>query len=83
MTYFVAYQLVKFQIFVSLGETTRGEISNYLFDESFRKEELRIDGKLFHNNSISPEKIITYPYEDTKRGDPQFDAAINALLGII
>ena len=78
-----AYQLDKLQRVVSLGEITRGEISNYLFDDSFRKEELRIDGKLFHNNSISPEKIITYPYEDTKRGDPQFDAAINALLGII
>ena len=78
-----AYQLDKLQRAVSLGEATRGEISNYLIDDSFSKEELRIDGKLFHNNPISPEKIVTYPYEDTKRGDPQFDAAINALLGII
>ena len=82
-TELLAYQLDKLQRVISLGEATRGEISHYFFERGVRKESLKIDGQVFHNHSISPGQIITYPYENTERGDPQFDAAINALLGII
>ena len=82
-TELLAYQLNKLQRVISLGETTRGDISNFFFEGGVEKKSLKIDGQVFHNHSISPEQIIIYPYENTERGDPQFDAAINALLGII
>ena len=82
-TELLAYQLNKLQRVISLGEETRGEISHYFFEGGFRKNLLKIDGLLFHNHSISPEQVIPYPYESTERGDPQFEAAVNALLGII
>ncbi len=82
-TELLAYQLDKLQRVISLGEATRGEISHYFLEGGVRKESLEIDGQVFNNHSISPEQIIIYPYENTERGDPQFDAAINALLGII
>ena len=78
-----AYQLDKLQRVTILGEASRGEISLYFLEEDGRKESLRIDEKIFTNHSIIPEQTIIYPYENTERGDPQFDAAINALLGII
>ena len=46
-------------------------------------EEFYIDGQPFRDSAIIPEQLIPFPYENTERGDPQFDAAINALLGII
>ena len=82
-TELLAYQLDKLQRVISLGEATRGDISHYFFEGGVRKESLKIDGQEFHNRSIRPEQIIIYPYENTERGDPQFDAAINSLLGII
>ena len=41
------------------------------------------DGQPFKDSAIIPEQLIPFPYENAERGDPQFDAAINALLGII
>ncbi len=78
-----AYQLKKLQRVITLGEATRGEIGAYLFEDFSNGEEFYIDGQPFRDNAIIPDQLIPFPYENTKRGDPQFDAAINALLGII
>ena len=78
-----AYQLKKLQRVITLGEATRGEIGAYLFQDLRNGEEFYIDGQPFRDNAIIPEQLIPFPYENTERGDPQFDAAINALLGII
>ena len=78
-----AYQLNKLQRVITLGEATRGEIGEYLFEDLSNGEEFYIDGQPFRDSAIIPEQLIPFPYENTERGDPQFDAAINALLGII
>ena len=78
-----AYQLKKLQRVITLGEATRGEIGEYLFEDLSNGEEFYIDGQPFRGSAIIPEQLIPFPYENTERGDPQFDAAINALLGII
>ena len=78
-----AYQLKKLQRVITLGEATRGEIGEYLFEDLSNGEEFYIDGQPFRDSAIIPEQLISFPYENTERGDPQFDAAINALLGII
>jgi len=78
-----AYQLKKLQRVITLGEATRGEIGEYLFEDLSNGEEFYIDGQPFRDSAIIPEQLIPFPYENTERGDPQFDAAINALLGII
>ena len=46
-------------------------------------EEFYIDDQPFGDSAIIPEQLVPFPYENTERGAPQFDAAINALLGII
>ena len=78
-----AYQLKKLQRVITLGEATRGEIGEYLFEDLSNGEEFYIDGQPFRDSAIIPAQLIPFPYENTERGDPQFDAAINALLGII
>ena len=78
-----AYQLKKLQRVITLGEATRGEIDAYLFKDLSNGVEFYIDGQPFRDGAIIPEQLIPFPYENTERGDPQFDAAINALLGII
>ena len=78
-----AYQLKKLQRVITLGEATRGEIGEYLFEDLSNGEEFYIDGHPFRDGAIIPEQLIPFPYENAERGDPQFDAAINALLGII
>ncbi|MDG2141531.1 MAG: PDZ domain-containing protein [Gammaproteobacteria bacterium] len=86
-----AYQLDKLDRVVSVGESTKGMIGRFIFegaandsDISYKSAEgLLIDGQPLENLGVKPERIIFYPYEDTTRGDPQFEAAINILLGII
>ena len=78
-----AYQLKKLQRVITLGEATRGEIGEYLFEDLSNGEEFYIDDQPFRDSAIIPEQLVPFPYENTERGDPQFDAAINALLGII
>lgn len=86
-----AYQLDKLERVISLGEATKGELGQ--FDSGNNQNdpgityvisnELLIDGQSLEGIGIQPERIILYPYESITRGDPQYDAAINALLGII
>jgi carboxyl-terminal processing protease len=86
-----AYQLDKLQRVVSIGSDTPGEIGrfelrtdiNSALIEYQAADEVLIDGSLFEGIGIEPELSVPFPYESTTRGDPQYDAAVNALLGII
>ncbi|MDB3992738.1 PDZ domain-containing protein [Gammaproteobacteria bacterium] len=86
-----AYQLDKLERVVSVGESTKGMIGRFNFegaaddsDINYASDEaLLIDGQPLESLGVKPERIIFYPYENTTRGDPQFEAAINILLGII
>lgn len=87
----LAYQLNKLEHVLTLGETTGGRIGSYRLESigdvfSFRYQpslDTLIDGKPFESKGVSPEQPVAYPVERTTRSDPQFEAAVNALLGII
>ncbi|NKB33634.1 MAG: hypothetical protein GKR91_11105 [Pseudomonadales bacterium] len=86
-----AYQLDKLERVVSLGSATPGRIGSFFVERSadatsinYRAaQEILIDGKRFEDVGNRPEIEVPFPYESTTRGDPQYDAAVNALLGII
>ena len=86
-----AYQLDKLERVISLGSPSAGQIGNFEVLRSSTNEgiqytpayELLIDDNVFEGLGIEPEIEVPFPYESTTRGDPQYDAAVNALLGII
>lgn len=86
-----AYQLDKLERVISLGSATAGKIGEYSTEQNPDNsgmgyqpaDQILIDGKQFEGVGVSPESEIAFPYESTTRGDPQYDAAVNALMGII
>lgn len=86
-----AYQLDKLERVISLGSNTAGKIGEYIIEESSDSavmqyqsaDQILIDGKLFEGVGVKPESEVDFPYESTTRGDPQYNAAVNALMGII
>ena len=86
-----AYQLDKLERVVSLGNSTPGQIGNFALNNGndrasidyLSAEELLIDGNEFEGVGVNPEIEVQFEYENTTRGDPQYDAAVNTLLGII
>jgi hypothetical protein len=44
---------------------------------------LLIDNNSIEGTGIEADRIVEYPFEQTSRGDPQYNAAMNALMGII
>lgn len=86
-----AYQLDKLERVVSLGNSTSGRIGNFALNNArdgasidyLPAEELLIDGNEFEGVGVNPEIEVQFEYENTTRGDPQYDAAVNTLLGII
>lgn len=87
----LAYQLDKLQRVVTLGEATPGRVGEYLSAGGSGRDalhyqpalELSIDGREFEGRGISPEVPVPYPFEQTTRSDPQYQAAVNTLLGTI
>ena len=86
-----AYQLGKLGRSIILGDRSPGKLGTYL--ESARDgteiliyqpaESLLIDNNSIEGTGIETDRIVEYPFEQTSRGDPQYNAAMNALMGII
>ncbi|MAX07235.1 MAG: hypothetical protein CMQ08_04600 [Gammaproteobacteria bacterium] len=86
-----AHQLAKLQRVITIGSATAGKIGSFRIKSDFAESHIEyqpatavfIDGILFEGLGIEPDLSVLFPYETTTRGDPQYDAAVNALLGII
>ena len=84
-----AYETSKIERIVSLGSKTPGLIGSYeqvgdsgVFD--YRPAgSARIDGQRFEGIGLQPESALDWPLNETRRDDPQFEAAVTLLLGII
>ena len=85
----MAYETSKIDRIVSLGSVTPGHIGSYeqtgdsgVFD--YRPaDSTRIDGQRFEGTGLQPESVLDWPLSETRRDDPQFEAAVTLLLGII
>ena len=85
----LAYETSKLERIVSLGSVTPGHIGSYeqtgdsgAFD--YRPaDSTRIDGQRFEGTGLQPESVLDWPLSETRRDDPQFEAAVTLLLGII
>lgn len=82
----LAYQLGKLDRVITLGSATAGRIGSW----SQGNESLQysgnndlIDGLLFEGNGYAPERQVSYPQTQAGRIDPQFQAAMDLLMGII
>jgi len=86
-----AYQLAKLGRVITLGEASAGKIGDYRLQQESQTSRLHyipaddtlIDGEPFESTGVTPEQIIAYPAELSTRSDPQFEAALQALMGII
>jgi len=85
----LAYEASKLERIVSLGSVTPGRIGSYeQADDSgafdYRPaDSTRIDGQRFEGIGLQPESVLDWPLSETRRDDPQFEAAVTLLLGII
>ena len=86
-----AYQLDKLGRIIILGDRTSGKLGTYLENAMGSSDILiyqparnvLIDNKPLEGTGVSPDRVVEYPFEQTSRGDPQYNAAMNALMGII
>ena len=86
-----AYQLDKLERVRTLGTGSAGHVGDFtlstddgLVELRYQPAgELRIDGASFEGIGVTPEIEVAYPYDQTTRADPQYEAAVNTLLGII
>lgn len=82
----LAYQLGKLDRVITLGSTTAGRIGTWSADNEslhYSAEAGLIDGLQFEGNGYSPERNVEYPDTQPGRIDPQFQAAMDLLMGII
>lgn len=83
----LAYQLDKLSRVVSLGSTTAGRLGNWRMVEGDMIYQLvpalEIDGTVMESRGYSPEQQVDYPQNQAGRIDPQFQAAMDILMGII
>ena len=84
----LALELAKAERIVTLGSNTTGKIGGYEFvgEASLQYQpnlETLIDGIQFENVGLEVEYELTYPAQESRRDDPQFNESINLLLGII
>ena len=45
--------------------------------------ETLIDGSVVESSGVQPKQVVPYPFSQSTRGDPQYQAALLTLLGII
>lgn len=84
-----AYQLGKLSRVITVGSNSAGKMGYYRISGSERQltyahnSTMLIDGTNLEGEGLAPD--VSIPYEDTSSApsDPQFDAAIAALMGII
>ena len=85
----LAYETSKLERIVSLGSATPGRIGSYeqAGDSGAFKyqpaDSTRIDGQRFEDIGLRPESVLEWPLSEIRRDDPQFEAAVTLLLGII
>lgn len=83
----LAYELSKSGRIITMGETSAGKIGAYRFTDGVLEYQpdtaLRIDGQPFESGGVIPQVTVTYPFNQSSRSDPQFESAIDYLLGRI
>jgi C-terminal processing protease CtpA/Prc len=86
----LAYQLAKLDRVTTVGEATLGRLGSYVSDSSGEKVleysaaySTLIDGEPFEGVGIKPKRSVSFPYESISRNDPQFQVAVNVLMGVI
>lgn len=85
----LAYQLDKLSRVISLGERTAGQLGDWMPDTAQAElnyqpaPELRVDGQQLENSGYAPERPVSFPRRQAGRIDPQFQAAMDLLMGII
>ena len=81
-----AFQLDRLARVVTLGESTAGEIGEWRGDETglnYNPVSTDIDGEQFEGVGHAPENELPYPVSQAGRVDPQFQTAMELLMGII
>lgn len=86
----LAYQLAKLDRVTTVGESTLGRLGSFVSDSSGEKVleyspaySTLIDGEPFEGVGIKPKRSVSFPYESISRNDPQFQVAVNVLMGVI
>ncbi len=92
----LAYQLDKLSRVITVGSRTAGKIGRYSNADATANvetgaEELRylpatetlVDGIRFEDQGLQPEQQVPYPYTRPGRVDPQFQSAVDVLMGVI
>ena len=85
----LAYQWDKLNRVISLGDSTAGRLGDWMpgvdlasFD--YRPaSELLVDDQSLEDRGYPPEREVPFPRQQTGRIDPQFQAAMDLLMGII
>lgn len=81
-----AYQLAKLERIITLGEPTPGKTGSYSEDPQshelyYSPANANIDDAAFEG--LEPEQSVPYPFAQSSSVDPQYEAAVLILLGII
>lgn len=85
----LAYQLDKLNRVITLGGSTAGQLGDWISGADggsldYRPADgLRVDGQALEGQGHSPERNVPFPRRQTGRIDPQFQAAMDLLMGII
>ena len=82
-----AHGLAKPERTTTLGEITAGKIGSYSNDGKTIRyspaEQILIDGRRFESKGVVPNDSIDFPFSQSSRSDPQFETAVDVLLGVI
>lgn len=83
----MAYGLSKIVRITTLGENTPGRIGTYVAEDRALvyspADETLIDSQQFEAAGVVPKEIIPFPFTQSGRSDPQFESAVDILLGTI
>ena len=86
-----SYQLAKLERVITGVEAPPGRIGGFHQVSAMASAELEyrpavetlIDGSVFESSGVQPKQVVAYPFSQSSRGDPQYQAALLTLLGII
>ena len=82
-----AHGLAKPERTTTLGEITAGKIGSYSHDGKTIRyspaDQILIDGRRFESKGVVPNDSIAFPFSQSSRSDPQFETAVDVLLGVI
>ena len=62
----------------NLNESLDGGVLDYS-----AADRVLIDGNVFEGIGVKPKRNAPFPFETVSRGDPQFQVAVNVLMGVI